>query len=237
MDLNKKMNELYGSVKLNKETAFFHNLSQDRDKLQLYKTAVLEGKISNFDQTTLTRLRKLFYAFYSGLIYMYYEPTDFNNIGNKVELLTHVLEDKKFQIVHGDVDSTRDINFFMYGLKHLDFNSWIEVEEGQKTWVYDLFSLLRIEKNVYYQLEHPSINKVIPGEVVLNHPGRDREDYTIFHDGFIEILFSQMPIMEKSMSKHPFKEILVPELMRFKNDINYEDLLLKTKEERSIITK
>lgn len=234
MDIGK---DLYGSIKLNGETIFFHNLSQNQDKLQLYKKAVSEGKITNFDQTTLTRLRKLYYAFYSGLIYMYYEPTDFNNIGNKVELLTHVLEDKKFQIVHGDTDSTRDIKFFLYGTKHLDFNSWIEVEEGQKTWVYDLFSLLKIEKSVYYQLEHPSINKVIPGEAVLNHPGRDRENYTEFHDGFIEILFSQMPIMEKNMNRHPFKEILIPELMRFKNEINYDDLFLRINEERTIITK
>lgn len=228
MSMNK---DVHSSIKLNGETVFFHHLSQDKNKLELFRKAVSEGKITDFDQTTLTRLRKLYYAFYSGLIYIYYEPTDLNNIGNKLELLTHTLEDKKFQIVHGDTDSTREIKFSLYETKELDYNSWVEVKEGQKTWVYDLFSLLRIEKDVYDQLEHPNIKSVIPKESILNHPGGDSENYTQFHGGFIEILFAQMPTMEKNMNHHPFKEILVPELMRFKADIHYDDLLLKNKEE------
>ena len=144
-----------------------------------------------------------------------------------MELLTHALEDKKFQIVHGSVDSTRNIKFFMYGVQHLDYNSWIEVEEGTTTWVYDLFSLLKFEKSLYYELEHPTVSKIIPGDAVLNHPERDNEDFSTFHDGFVELLFKQMPMMEKNMDKHPFKDILAPELTRFKTDINYEDLKLR----------
>lgn len=219
------------SIQLEGETVFFHHLSQDKEKLERYQKAVSEGKITDFDPTVLTKLRKLYYAFYSGLIYIYYEPTDFENIAHKLELLTYALEDKKFQIVHGSTDSTRDIQFARYGTKHLDYNSWIEVEEGQKTWVYDLFSLKRMEKGIYYQLEHPDVSKIIPGEAVINHPARAQENYTNFHDGFIEILFAEMPQMEKNVSHHPFKEILSPELMRFKADIHYDDLLLKVKEE------
>ena len=39
-----------------------------------------------------------------------------------------------------------------------------------------------------------------------------------------------MPTIEKNMENHPFKEILIPELMRFKASIHYDDLLLKAKE-------
>ena len=117
-----KRKELYGSIKLNGESIFVHNLSQDKEKYLKFLNGLKSGKITNFDQTTLTRLRKLYYGFYSAIIYLYYEPTDFSNIGNKLELLTHALEDKKFQIVHGSVDSTRNIVFFMYGVKHLDYN-------------------------------------------------------------------------------------------------------------------
>lgn len=222
---------LYGTIKLNGESVFVHNLSQDKEKYLKFLNGLKSGKITNFDQTTLTRLRKLYYGFYSAIIYLYYEPTDFNNIGNKVELLTHALEDKKFQIVHGSIDSTRNIKFFMYGVQHLDYNSWIEVEEGTTTWVYDLFSLLKFEKSLYYELEHPTVSKIIPGDAVLNHPGRDNEDFSTFHDGFVELLFKQMPMMEKNMDKHPFKDILAPELTRFKTDINYEDLKLRINEE------
>jgi len=224
--------DLKESIQLDGETVFFHHLSQNKEKLELYKRAVLEGKITEFDPTTLTRLRKLYFAFYSGLIYLFYEPTSFDNIGNKLELLTHALEDRKFQIVHGSTDSTREIHFFLYETPHLDYNSWIEVEEGQKIWVYDLFSLLRFEKDTYYQLEQPKVDRVIPKEVILNHPGREKQEYTKFHDGFIEILFAQMPTIEKNMDHHPFKEILIPELMRFKRGIHYDDLLLKMKEQQ-----
>ncbi len=219
--------ELYGSIKLNGETVFFHNLSQDKDKLELYKKAVTDGKITNFDQTTITRLRKLYYGFYSGLIYMYYEPTNFNNIANKTELLTHTMEDKEYKIVHGDTDSTRNIPFFMYGVKHLDSNSWLEVEEGQKVWVYDLFSMLKIEKSIYYKLENPKVNRVIPKSAIMDHPGRERDDYRTYHNGFDFMLVGIIPDMEKNMAIHPFKEILSPEITRFKKEINFEDMVLE----------
>ena len=127
-----KYEDLDGSIQLKEETVFYHHLSQNKEKLELYKKAILEGKITEFDPTVLTRLRKLYYAFYSGLIYIYYIPTDFENIGSKLELLTYALEDKKFQIVHGNTDSTREIPFDQYDSKPLDDNSWIEVEEEQK---------------------------------------------------------------------------------------------------------
>ena len=196
MNIDKEKKELYGSIELNGLSVFVHNLSQNDNKYRIFQNAIKDGKISDFDQTTLTRLRKLYYAFYSAVIYLYYSPTDFQNIGNKVELLSHVFEDKKFRIVHGSVDSTRDINFFMYGVNHLDFNSWIEVEEGTTTWVYDVFSLLRFEKSLYYELEHPIIERIVSKEVVLNHPSRRDDDFTRFHDGFIEMVFKEIPIME-----------------------------------------
>lgn len=230
-------NNLRGSIKLKGETVFHHNISQDKEKLEIYNKAVAEGKITHFDQTTITRLRKLYYGLYSGLIYMYMEPTTFNNIGNKVELLTHVFEDKKYNLVHGDIDSTQKIPFFMYGVEHLDSNSWIEVEEGNKTWVYDTFSLMKIEKEVYYKLENPKVNKVIPKRAIMEHPGRDRDDYTVYHDGFNYMLIGVFGELEKRMDSHPFKQILAPELTRFKKEINFDDILLEWHQEEAEIKK
>ncbi len=216
-------------IDLNGETVFFHNIQENSEKLKLYRDAVLEGKITDFDQTTITRLRKLYYGFYSGLIYIYMEPTTFNNIGNKVELMTHVFEDKMFRLVHGEIDSTRNIPFYQYGVEHLDFNSWIEVKEGNKVWVYDLFSLKRIERDTYYKLENPTIKNVITKSFIMNHPGRDREDYTVYHDGFNFMLIGIFDKLEKNMDKHPFKHILAPEVTRFKKEINFDDVELETK--------
>ena len=66
------------SIEMNAEKAFYHYLSQDHKKLELYNSAVEGGKISDFAPTTLTRLRKLYYGFYSGIIYMYLEQTNTN---------------------------------------------------------------------------------------------------------------------------------------------------------------
>lgn len=209
---------------LNGETIFYHNISQNPEKLAIYNKAISEGKISDFDQTTLTRLRKLYYGFYSGLIYMYYEQTNTNNIANKAELLTHVLEDKDYELVHGDTDSTRSIPFSTYGKEPLNFNSWFEVKEGQKVWVYDLFSMLRIEKSVYYKLENPNVEKIFSKDSIMSHPGRERDDYSEYHDGMNFMLVEILPKMEKNLPNHPFKEILAPEITRFKKDIDYDNI-------------
>lgn len=220
-------NNLHNSIKLDGETVFHHYISQDKEKLDIYNQAISEGKITHFDQTTITRLRKLYYGLYSGLIYMYMEPTTFNNIGNKVELLTHVLEDKNYRLVHGNTESTQNIPFYMYGVEHLDFNSWLEVEEGNKTWIYDTFSLMKFEKEVYYKLENPKISKIVPKRAIMEHPGRDRDDYTIYHDGFNFALIGIFQKLDSTMSSHPFKQILAPELTRFKKEINFDDVLLE----------
>lgn len=206
------------------ETIFFNNLKKNKDKLEIYMNAIKEGKITNFDPTTITKLRRLYYGLFSGLLFMYMDPYDFSKIGDKLELLTHVFEDKDYSIVHGEIDSIHEINFEEYDVDDLKSNSWIEVVEGHKTWVYDIFSMMKFEKDVYYKLENPKINSVIPKDLIINHPGRDREDYQIYYDGFNEMLCLYFDRIEKDIDSHPFKEILRPEITRFKEEINYEEI-------------
>lgn len=224
------LNDSQEHIKLDRETIFHHHLAQDKEKLALYDEAVQKGLISNFDQVIITRLRKLYYGLYSGLIYMYYAPTDFDNIGDKAELLTHAIEDKDYTLVHGLTDSTKDIPFYLYDANHLDCNVWFEIREGQKVWVYDLFSMLKIEKSVYYALEHPQITKSIPKDILMDNQGRFREDYSIYNDGFNFMLLKLLPEMEKNLEKHPFKELLESEITRFKKDVDYENIRDETEE-------
>lgn len=220
--VNKKIN-------LNGYSVFMYHLLNNTDKSSFFFDAQKKGLITDFDPVTMTRLRKMYYAFFSAIIYLYYEPTDFNNIANKLELLSHAFEDKKFRIVHGDTNSTKNISFYLYGVNHLDYNSWLEVDDGNKVWVYDLFSLLRFEKNTYYEIEQPTIRKIIDSDYINSHPGRIDTSYQNFSDGFIEILFNYMEEMEHNLDTHPFKGILIPEITRFKKDINYDELYLKSK--------
>lgn len=221
-------NIIHDSIKLNCETVFHHHLSQNQEKLELYNKAVQEGKITDFDQTVLTRLRKLYFGFYSGLMYMYIETTNNDNIGNKAELMTFVFEDKDYELIHGETDSIREIPFSRYGLKRLECNSWLEVREGQKVWVYDLFSMLKIEKNVYYQLEKPNIKRVVSKNAIMSHPGRDNDDYQYYHDGMNFMLIEILPKLEQILPTHPYGNILAPEITKFKKDINFENIILET---------
>lgn len=214
-------------IELDGETVFFHHLSQDKEKLKVYMDALKDGKITFFDANVLSKLRKSYYGFFSGLIYLYYEPTNSHNIGNKVELLANVLQNTELQIVHGDTNSTREIRFFQYDLEHLDFNSWIEVREGQKTWVYDLFSMMKFEKDIYYFLEQPEIQKIVSKEKIAYVLDLESSDFSQFHDGFSFLLPAFLKEAGQTIDKHPFKDLLVPEFTRFKDAIHYEDLMLE----------
>lgn len=223
------IDDLRGSIKLDGETVFFHHISSDMDKLKIYKDGLESGKITFFDQSLLSRLRKMYYGFYSAIIYIFGYPTSFENIGNKVELLVYALEDKDYKIVHGITNSVREIPFFMYGVKHLDCNSWIEVEEGGKSYVYDLFSLMKFEKDIYYKLENPTKTKEYSRSQIIGNNNYDSDNFRKYSDGFNFMLVRTIPIMEKELPHHPFKRILEPEISRFKKEIKFDDVVLDYK--------
>lgn len=200
------------------KTIFLQNIEKNQELYDIYQKALLENKIISFDQTIINRLRHLYYGLFSGLIYIYYPPSDNNHLGNKVELLTHTLDDREYNVVQGKTNSTS---------KYLDSNCWIEVEEGHEIWVYDLFSLLKVEKDIYYKLENPQITKKIPKTIIINHPSRQEDDYTKFHDGFDIILTDIIPTMEDIAKTHPYSDLLVPEITRYKGVIRYDDIKLK----------
>ena len=193
---------LKDSIELDGETVFYHHIAQNMEKASIYNQALKEGKISNFDPVILSRLRKLFYAFYSGLIYMYSMPTDLGNIGDKADLFSHVLMDKDYKMVRGKTDSIREIPFFMYkGQQHLDIDIWFEVQEGQKTWVYDLFSMLKIEKGVFEKLEHPEVDKVFTKEKIMSHPAWRDGEYSMYSNAFDFMMIGFFEDMQKNMKQ------------------------------------
>lgn len=221
--------KLKNSIKLDGETVFYHHLSQNNEKLKIFKNALNDGKIMMFDQSLMSRLRKMYYGFYSAIIYIFGYPTSFENMGNKLELLVHALEDKDYKIVHGITDSVREIPFFMYGVKHLDCNSWIEVDEGDKIYVYDLFSLMKFDMDVYYRLENPSKTVEYSKSAIINNEEYDRDNFKTYNDGFNFMLVKTIPMMVASLPKHPFRSILEPEISRFKKEIGYDDVELEYK--------
>lgn len=215
------------------ETIFFQHLSKQKEKFELFKKGIEEGLITPFDPTVLTKLRKTYYSFYSGLLYLYVEPTNFETIGNKVEVLTHAFEKDDYRIVHADIDSTREIHFNEYNSKHLDFSSFIEIKRGHKTYVYDPFSLLCFEKNLFYQLEHPKIRRIISKETVQRNAAYQEDDFKTARDTWMLVGF--IPRMEKLIEKSPYKDFLEKELTRYKEEVSYEDVVLDWKVEENMI--
>ena len=215
------------------ETIFFQHLSKNKEKLKLFQKGIEEGLITPFDPTVLTRLRKIYYSFYSGLLYLYVEPTDFETIGNKIEILTHVFENDDYRIIHADTDSTREIHFNEYNSKHLDFSSFIEIKRGHKTYVYDPFSLLCFEKSLFYQLEQPQIRRIVPKEIVQRNAFYQEDNFRTPRDTWMLVSF--LPRMEKLISKSPYKDFLEKELTRYKEEVSYEDVVLDWKVEENMI--
>ena len=167
--------KLYGVSKVKGETTFISYIKKKDDLYQKLIYGFKNNLVKSFDQETISELRKCYYGIFSGLIYIFSTDTTFSNIDNKAELLIWIFKDKNIKLVKGSTNSTRNILFYEYGQGHLDYNLWIEVEEGNKTWVYDLFSLLKMEKDFYYKLEEPMIEKIYLKDVLdLN------KDFSIF---------------------------------------------------------
>lgn len=209
---------------------FWKHLSKDKEKLEIFKKGIKKGQIQPFDINVLSRLRRLYYSCYSALIYLYGEETNFETIGNKIELLSFVFEKENYTIIHAETDSTRMIPFYLYKHKHLDNNSYIEVERGNKTYVYDTFSMLKFDKEVYEKLEHPKLLRKVSKERVLSHPEHlcDRDVYNSPHDIWLTVLM--IPHLEKNLKNNPYKDILKKELIRYKEEIDYENIFIKWKQ-------
>lgn len=211
------------------DNLFYKELSKNKEKLQKFKNAIKKGKIMPFDVATLSKLRRIYYSCYSGIIYLYGEETNFETIGNKVEILSHVFAAEDYNIVHAETDSTRDIAFFKYQRKHLDFNSYYEIKRGTKTYIYDTFSMLMFEKEVYEELEHPKISRIVPKKLIQSNPlsSEDREAYRKPHD--LWLIRTLIVSLERSLENNPYQEILKKEIARYKEEIGYEDLLLSNR--------
>lgn len=214
-----------------KETLFVQLINKDPVKKNIYLKALQDNKIRHFDPNTMSKLKRMFFGYLSGIIYMYYTPTTETSIGNKVEMLSVILKDKEMSIVHGDTDSARIINSIeSESREQIKFNSWIEVVEGNKTWVYDPFSMMMIDKDVYYELEHPTIKQIIPKNDVNYILSQSSDKFDKFNDAFGFMLYSFIEKADRNFYDHPFSDILVPELSRFKQAIHYDDCVLEWKD-------
>lgn len=209
-------------------TAFFEIIKSDENKLKLFKEGLSDGRIQPFDQETISKLRRVYYSCLNGVLYLYGMPINDGTIGNKMEILSYIFQDEDFKIVHGHTDSSKQLVFPQYNKNKLDCNSWIEVSHGAKVWVYDTISMLKFEKDIFYKLENPDVFRIVPKAYIEAHPARSDEDDDYFyypHDKWL--LLDYIPNLEKIAQIHPYKEILLPEIARYKQEIDFDRVAIK----------
>lgn len=217
------------------ESIFIQELKQDKTRYDKFLKAKELYLITEFDEEIKSRLRKIYWGgFFQALLYLYYMPTDFETIGNKVELLTASLEGEEFQIVHALTNSSRNTPFYKYDHKHLDFNSFIEVKRGRNIWVYDLYSMLKFDKSVYYSLESPqnhlndatelSLLKVTSSEKLkqVKKMLAEEIDYSLH---LKEIYLKTMEKIPEMLTKdHPFYDFILKEIELQKQVNNFDEM-------------
>lgn len=135
---------------------YIESLQSDEERYQKFLHYQKLGLITEFEADIITRLRNIYWGgFYQGVLYLYYMKTDFETMGNKVEILCKAIEDEDFTIRKAITKTISEIPFAFTDQQHLDFNMIVERPSGPNTWVYDLFALLKFDKKVYYELESP----------------------------------------------------------------------------------
>lgn len=216
------------------KTIFIQELKKDKARYKEFLAARKLYLVTEFDEEIKSRLRKIYWGgFFQALIYMYYMPTDFETIGNKVELLSKVFEDEDYNIIHASTNSTRRTHFFEYNQQHLDFNSYIEIKKGNNTWIYDLYSMLKFDKHVYETIEEPKshtndLNDISLLDISTSYKIKQvsklvgETDYSL---NCIEIYIKTMEkILELLDKNHPYYEELVKEIELQKQASDFDEL-------------
>lgn len=187
---------------------YYRNLVNDNPALiKIFKEAVEDYGIQPFDATIISKLRRVYYSSISGILYLLGETNLSSTHGNKLELLAHVLEDKDYTIVHGNIRSDGDTT-----------TSWIEVRENHKIWVYEVETMLKFEKRYFELLESP--------EESLRISKEELESLVAHGDNSFKFEYIPMIIVwyisrYEDNKDNPHYEELQAEIKRYKKEINY----------------
>lgn len=223
---------------------YIEALKEDKKRYEKFLHYQDLGLITEFDGETLTRLRSIYWGqFYQAVLYMYFEETNFETIGNKVELLCQALDDQKYRIGHALTKTASSIPYALYNHKHLDYNSFVEKISGQNSWVYDVFALLKFDRKVFDELEEPRsrMEEMTNDEILtcIDFVGKsdlqqirsvlechDSYDFNLPYM-FVHIIEG----IERNLDGHPYKELLEREISMLKEKHKFKQLKREIAEE------
>ena len=232
-----------------RNSIYFDAVKEDKEKLKLLNDGIKNGLVSQFDDSLIIKLRNLYLGVFPGSVFIYMKKSLSYSDYDKIRLLTVALEDEDFKLVHGKIDSIRNTEEVKYAEKFIkntifddasfNYNYWFEVSKGGRTWIYDLFSLLKFDKELYYKIENPAIDKVYTKNVIEKKFYDKDEDPKINrsiniedsnNDIFLTIL---IPSLEEKMRDSEYYEYLKAELTRIKKELNYEQVCINVKKKET----
>lgn len=208
------------------EEYFCQLISESPELADVFKKAVEEFAIQNFDSTIMSRLRRVYYSSISGILYLLGEPNIPSTHGNKMELLAFVLDDEDYEIVHGQTRSSRS--------SEMVDTSWIEVRKDRKVWIYDVTSMLKFEKSFFDKLESPKETNRVSRQEIISHPAYQD---TSFKFEYIPMIIAWFISRYETNEINPHYKELQAEIKRYKKDINYSKAIREYHEEMLDIRK
>lgn len=200
---------------------YFDAMKKDPTKAKMLDDGIKHRLVQHFDNGLLIKLRHIYFAGIPGSIFIFTSSSVSFNIGDKAQLMSHALEDEDFILVHGKVNSIANYRS-NNEVQELKSNTWFEVNRDGRVWIYDMFSLMKFDKDLYYKLEDPVIERTITREELQSDPEHrwDRQKFRQILDPLT--LPMLIPNMERAFKYSPYREYLKAEMTRFKKEIDYD---------------
>jgi len=179
---------------------------------KLKKYGIKKGLIKPYEYELIERLRNVYYGGCPASILLLMNKMCNGMCYDRSMLITMGMDD--FQLVNGAIKGL-ELRFGLESANH----SWAE----SNGWVYDTSLGYKIEKDLYYQMEEPLINKINSKQSCLDYiEYQEILEADIEKDKYVVPML--MPIWESLIPTSLFPEWLEQEITLFKEQIKYDEL-------------
>ncbi len=205
-----------------KEMNFFHKRYNC-----LFNYGMKNNLIKFYDATLIEELRKYYFGVIPLSIILLSHDLCNSFCLSRASFVTNGFQDDEFNLVWAQIDGLKYNKKYMEEAKvnpRITYHLFAErIKKDGTTWVFDTSSGLIIEKNLYYQMEHPRIISKLSKRRVLSYPNPCKELKSL---GDLKYLIPfLMPRIETSLEREDmyFQE-LKNEIELFKKQVAYENL-------------
>lgn len=202
----------------------------------LFYYGIFNGLIHSYEEELLANLRHVYYGGVPASIILLCDKFCNGRCYDRGLLITLGFGDDDFKLVDADIDgiglNPKLIDKYNeaiakgYTWNHPANHCFAErAKKDGSVWVYDTSMGLVFEKNLYYRMENPKITKINDREATENYcEYQDIKNANFDQDKYILPMI--LPTIERlaDTEKQLYREKLKKEILRFKEEINYEGI-------------